>query len=363
MRPTLAAAVVTLLTASSALAQNPPIDLNLWTVEDINGAGPWNIDAPRQFANSTNTINTDCSVLYSDFQALGYLDFRLDVDPTGGDDDLIGFVLGWNPGDSANTTADYILVDWKKVTQTYQNWGTAPVGLALSHVVGPFARGYGGGPIDLWSHTGVCTELARGAVYGQQGWVHGTRYNFRVLFTPASVDVWVNGQHEFQVTGTFNIGRFGCYNYSQSKMEFQFPLPGSFATFGNGCSGSAGTPNLLATASPYVGETLPIILANIPPAAPALLALGLSNTTWGAIPLPLDMGLLGAPGCTALVSGNTFLLLNNLGGTASLNLQIPGTMVPSVRPVMFFQGLAFDPQANPLGLTFSNAGAVTIGIR
>ena len=121
--------------------------------------------------------------LYSDFPIAGTIEFSITADPAGGDDDLFGFVLGWNPGDSSNPTADYLLVDWKKVTQTYQNWGTAQAGLALSRVTGQFTRGYGNGPIDLWSHTGVCTELARGTNYGATGWVHGTDYTFQVLFT------------------------------------------------------------------------------------------------------------------------------------------------------------------------------------
>lgn len=363
MRSSLAMPLAIALATVPALAQNPTIDLGLWTVEDINGTGPWTITPPRLFCSTTNTVNTDCSVFYSDFQMLGLLEFRMDVDPSGGDDDLPGFVLGWNPGDSSNTTADYLLVDWKKVTQTYQNWGTAPVGLAISHVSGAFTRGYGGGPIDLWSHTGVCTELARGNVYGAQGWVHGTRYNFRVLFTPASVDIWVNGVQEFHVTGTFNIGRFGCYNFSQSKTEFQFPLPGAFTAFGTGCQGSAGVPNLFSSATPYVGETLPIVMANIPASAPALLALGLSNSSWGGIPLPLDLGVFGATGCNAYVSGDAFIPITNFSGTANINLALPASLLPSTGPRFFFQGIAIDPAANSLGLVFSNAAAMTVGIR
>src|SRR5690606_40800060 len=102
------------------------------------------------------------------------------VDPAAGDDDIIGFMLGWQPGDSANATADYILVDWKKTTQTYQDWGTAQAGLALSRVTGTFTRGFGGAPIDLWSHTNNCTELLRSTNYGASGWAFGTDYHFRV---------------------------------------------------------------------------------------------------------------------------------------------------------------------------------------
>jgi hypothetical protein len=32
------------------------------------------------------------------------LEFRMTIDPSGGDDDLPGFILGWQPGDSTNPT-------------------------------------------------------------------------------------------------------------------------------------------------------------------------------------------------------------------------------------------------------------------
>ncbi|MCA8951765.1 MAG: hypothetical protein KDE27_19810, partial [Planctomycetes bacterium] len=123
MRITLVAACLS-FAAGSVLAQNPTIDLNVWTEEQINGAAPWTVDAPRFFTESTNLVNTDASVFYSDFDVV-LLDFRMTIAVGAGDDDLAGFILGWQPGDSANATADYILVDWKRTTQTYQDWGTA----------------------------------------------------------------------------------------------------------------------------------------------------------------------------------------------------------------------------------------------
>jgi hypothetical protein len=287
----------------------------------------------------------------------------MSIDAAGGDDDLAGFILGWQPGDSSNATANYVLVDWKKTTQPFQNWGTANVGLALSHVVGPFTRGYGNGPIDLWSHTGVCTELARSVNFGSSGWEFETDYFFRVLYTATTVDVWLNGNLEFQVTGVFNPGRFACYNYSQSMTRFQFPVPGSFQPYGNGCPGSAGTPYLFSPATPSVGGRLPVIVANLPPSAPAFLVLGSSNTFWGSSPLPLGLASLGAPGCTAWASPDVFVPAVNYNGTAYLELRLPGTLLPSPVAQIFTQGLAIDPAANALGMVLSNAGSIAVGIR
>jgi len=353
-----------LVSASVASAQVPPIDLNNWTTEQINGVAPWAIRAARRSCNATNQTNTDCSVLHSDFvMPLGVdFEFRMTIDPAGGDDDVCGFMIGWAPGDASNPAPDYLLVDWKKTTQAYQNWGTAIEGLALSRVTAPFTRGSGGGPIDLWSHTGGCAELARGNNFGGVGWIHATDYHFRVLFTASSLDVWVNGALEFHLTGAFNTsGRFACYQFSQHLTSYQFPVTASFGVFGTGCRGSVGTPYLFSPAEPYVGTDFPIVVANVPPTAVTLLVIGGSNTVWNGVALPLVLTGFGAPGCSLYVSGDVFLPATNYNGTVFVNLPIARTLPPGIR--FFVQGLAVDLAANPLGVVFANAGAATIGTR
>jgi hypothetical protein len=348
--------------ALPVLAQNPTIDLNAWTVEHVNGSGPWTVDPTRLHVESTNTVNTDVSTFYSDFNVT-LLEFRMRIDPAGGDDDLPGFLLGWQPGDSANATADYLVVDWKKVTQTFQDWGTAQAGLAISRQTGTFTRGYGGGPIDLWSHTLNCTELARSVNHGTTGWDFATDYFFRVLYTPSSVDVWLDGVLEFSLAGTFPPGRFACYNYSQSRTGFQFPIPGAFTLYGNGCQGSSGTPYLFGPETPYVGHAIPVIVANLPPNALAVVVLGLSDTSWSGLPLPASLAPLGAAGCSVLASPDVLLPATNFNGTAYMTIVLPPQVVPSSTPAFFVQSFAIDPAANTLGLVLSNAGSVAIGIR
>jgi hypothetical protein len=139
MRPTLASITV-LLSAFPATAQT--VDLSKWSVEHINTVsnGTWTVNAPRFHTSfAVSTIN-DCSVLYSDV-LMPAIDFRLSVDPAAGDDDIIGFVLGFNPGDGSNPNADYLVVDWKAITQAYGNWGTARAHRPLvAHGRGPGAR-------------------------------------------------------------------------------------------------------------------------------------------------------------------------------------------------------------------------------
>lgn len=358
--PLLSAALLSF--APHLVAQNPPVDMSLWTIEDINGSGPWTIDPARQFAYHTNTVNTDVSTFYSDFDVV-FLEFRMRIDAAGGDDDLPGFILGWQPGDATSTTADYVLVDWKRLTQNYQDWGTANIGLALSHVQGQLTRGFGNAPIDLWSHTLNCTELARSVNFGSTGWAFDTDYAFRVIYTPTQVDIWLDGQHEFSVAGNFRPGRFACYDFSQSRTGFYFPAPGAVSNFGAGCAGTAGTPYLFSPVTPYIGERLPVIVADVPTNGLAFFAIGLSNQVWNGIPLPLPLVSLGAPSCTAYVSGDAFLPVGNYNGTLFQYIDIPPTIGVAATPLFHVQALALDLPANGLGIVFSNAASVTPGLR
>jgi hypothetical protein len=136
-------------------------------------------------------------------------------------------------------------------------------------------------------------------------------------------------------------------------------FPATFAAFGAGCPGSAGTPALAADGSglPWMGETFGVELSGLPAGSPVFLAIGLSRTRWGPLSLPVALGAL-APGCSVLASQEAILPLANPAGTASWSAPMPG-----VRGVSFYlQGMVVDP-VNPLRLTFSNGGDATIGSR
>lgn len=336
------------------------VDLTKWKVEKLTGNGIFVNNAVKSRTVFTNRSIYDRSVLYSDTTLL-VINFRLRVSTTA-DDDFIGFVLGFQPGDGSNQNADYLLVDWKQRNQSYGNWGLGKAGLALSRVTGVGTGGTGGGTIDFWSHTGVVKELARGTTFGSTGWKDNTEYKFSVLFTPANVSIWVNDQLEFNVNGTFKTGRFGCYNFSQTAMNFQFPVTGALVPYGKGCSGKAGTPSLSASKPPMLGEDFKIEVTQLPSTGPATLVLGVSDKTWNGILLPFNMGLIGGTGCTLLSSAEFFLPLTASGGTWSITLPLPND--PGLLLFPFFcQATGIDFSANALGMVFSNAGAGKAGIR
>ncbi len=160
---------------------------------------------------------------------------------------------------------------------------------------------------------------------------------------------------------------FGGTNYMTSTSyltlgdtwEFESGAGAAYTTYGTGCSGSRGVPTLAARSGslPQVGQSFELALGNLPFTGPVFLFLGLSDTSYGPTPLPYSLGGLGAPGCSILCSGEAPYLVSNLLGSAVWSWNVPN--VPGVS--FFNQAFAFDPAANALGLSASNAGHGTIG--
>jgi hypothetical protein len=72
-------------------------------------------------------------------------------------------------------------------------------------------------------------------------------------------------------------------------------------TFGSACAGSSGNPVFSLSGTPGIGRTVTFTTTNT--AAPLQMAyLGISNTSWMGIPLPLDLAILGVPGCMVNIS-------------------------------------------------------------
>jgi len=134
----------------------------------------------------------------------------------------------------------------------------------------------------------------------------------------------------------------------------------SYAVFGPGCAGSAGTPSNTASAPPRLGQNSVLTFGNLPPPNLAIAMLGLSNTTSNFGALPYDMTPLGAPGCFGRVSPDATVFLLGAGGSASLNFAIPNQA--SVLGFTFYtQALVLDSSLNPLGASTSDAAVAVVG--
>lgn len=255
-----------LLAAAAAMLFNPvghaapvPVDLNTWTAESyppvngFNGAS-WNVVPDG--SSVLQTINGQPTVFYSDFNALNSdVRGRIQVQ-TNGDDDFVGFVIGFDPGDTSNTGADFLLVDWKQATQFFDFTGgtstatpgsTATRGLAVSRISGvPTAD-------EFWGHTsfgepadeGGADELARGATLSDTGWADFSEYSFRFVFHANLFQVYVDDVLQVSLNGAFSDGRLGFYNFSQDSVRYSaftfeevppppVPEPGALGLLGLG---------------------------------------------------------------------------------------------------------------------------------
>jgi hypothetical protein len=141
--------------------------------------------------------------------------------------------------------------------------------------------------------------------------------------------------------------------------------PASFSTFGTGCAGSSGIPRLAPASRgdlPWIGETMRLEVASIPSGALAIVMHGFSRTTWLGVPLPLDLGTLGMPGCALRISPDLFFPCATTGSRATADLFFPNDRSHLAIPV-FDQALVLDMLANPFGVTFTNAGEGRIGAK
>lgn len=216
----------------SGIASAAPVDLDTWTAESYPavsgfGSGLWTV-VPGG-SSVTQSVNGQPTFFYSDFTAFGTrITGKIKPNPNS-DDDYIGFALGFDPGDSANTGADYLLIDWKQGNQNF-NFGTpssspggiALAGLAVSQVIGvPDAD-------EFWQHanlsgtpsTSGLAELARGSSLGNLGYVDNTEYEFTFDFGPNDLEVFVDGVKEIDITGSFANGRMAFYNFSQAQVTY-----------------------------------------------------------------------------------------------------------------------------------------------
>ena len=122
-------------------------DLRTWKEESyVSGSAQWTVSGNGE--QVVQSINGNPAFFYSDFTVFNTKVSGTIIPGNSGDDDFIGFALGFNPGDTKNPNANFILIDWKKGTQAYGG-GTAQVGLAVSLVTGipPLTP-------DMWGHTG-----------------------------------------------------------------------------------------------------------------------------------------------------------------------------------------------------------------
>ncbi len=189
------------------------IDLSSWV---IDGSGNWVL--PGAPNNSVlQTLNSRPTVFFNGMDSQGLsLSGSIKVETTG-DDDFVGFVLGYDDNDlfGSNATTDYILVDWKQGTQ-----GGWDAGMSISRVTGSIDASGVDTNADAWDHVGNVSFIERAATLGNTGWSDNTEYLFEISFTASNIKVEVDGVEQFNINGSFENGSFGFYNFSQPNVRY-----------------------------------------------------------------------------------------------------------------------------------------------
>lgn len=120
-------------------------------------------------------------------------------------------------------------------------------------------------------------------------------------------------------------------------------------------------PSLYSTSTPQIGDSFRVRLAQARASTTAFLLLGVSNSSWSSFPLPMDLGWLGAPGCSLLTS---IELIQPIGvsasGIGSSTYDLPNDIY-LLGAHFYNQWLVTDPTVNSLGYVLSNGGVGMIG--
>jgi hypothetical protein len=173
--------------------------------------------------------------------------------------------------------------------------------------------------------------------------------------------VWTElGMRHFVYTPTLHL-TFASVGL-QATAHYATYVPGSFTAFGAGCRGSSNAVlGQVAAGTPDIGQTATYQGQLAPPFGSVWLMLGLSNTAFGALPLPFDNGPIGAPGCFTYCSHDViYPLTASFQGLASVAVPFPNA-TNLVGSRVHTQYWALDLAANSLGLTTSRAITTQIG--
>ncbi|NEQ69733.1 MAG: hypothetical protein F6K21_30430 [Symploca sp. SIO2D2] len=200
---------VTFRNFESSLSPEPQageVELSRWAAESYNrkqiGAedqleAKWTIAAAQ-------LINGQPTFFYSDFNTFGHIITANLYVETAADDDFVGFALNFQPGDTGNENADFILLHWSAQVKDKR----AGLNLCRVHGIPQF--------LDFL-HLPVIEPATN---LGSTPWIPRQVYEFKFQCNQTKLQIWVDGSQEFDVEGNFEDGRFACFDSSQAAAVF-----------------------------------------------------------------------------------------------------------------------------------------------
>lgn len=203
-----------------AQAATTPVDLSTWAEKGPPGNGTWTVSAGG--TTVTQTINGDPTFFVGPGSFVDTV-LRGSIRVTNpGDDDYIGFVMGYSAPQGSGNDMNFVLLDWKQADQSSGGF-LAREGFALSRVNGTVTNYLPG----FWGHTNSAGfDVLATNFGGTLGWALNTTYDFEITYRADRVTVSISGgafttpTTVLDVAGSFPSGQFGFYNYSQAGVIY-----------------------------------------------------------------------------------------------------------------------------------------------
>lgn len=203
------------------------INFSALTTEDHGGGSTSNWDIPSGAFFGTQTENTErpTVALFGADAFASVFDLTIRVD-TSQDDDFIGFVLGYTPGEINDANADYLLIEWKQSSQS-----GADEGLRLYRVQGvpSTATQTNNG---FWDKSGS-SNFTLIDTLSTEGWDDNFTHTFTIDYQPGNLELTIDGvvvYDEPAPAGLFPndlwpAGEIGFYGFSQEDVRYELISP------------------------------------------------------------------------------------------------------------------------------------------
>jgi hypothetical protein len=225
-------------------------------------------------------------------------------------------------------------------------------------------------PVSPRMWTAMVTDIARSRVVLLGGWPlqdpfawewDGTNWHQQLVSSPGARMMCALAYDSVRRQVVVFGGALPAYANALPMNDtwlYRTPNPALATPYGQGCSGSAGTPALSAApySLPWLGDIFRTRIGTLPAtSAGAVFVTGLASTPGQSL------SGLGFPGCQSFVTLDSARFVLASGGMAEWSLQVP---VDSslVGVSLFQQGFVFDAGAAG-GAVVSNALSFTAGVR
>jgi len=243
---------------SSIIFGQEVVDLSNWEQRGDLINGNWVYDNSNNSLRQT-TNSSDPTFYVSDNKYLNKaVEGSLKVNTTS-DDDMVGFVLGFESAvDNLESINKFLLIDWKQGNQNQPGYGAANAEIRLSY----FNTTENDNTVfwetqtanDTWGNIDVYEPSnSFDGVNTSGGWVDNFTYRFKAVYTESNVKIYFdfgNGVYTkvFDVDASsvpffnsFPDGKFGFYNYSQDQVIYDnFTVPNGNLTVVSSGGGTEG---------------------------------------------------------------------------------------------------------------------------